>query len=94
MAAQFYKRKCIDTERARELYDTGLCDLDIAVELCISREAVCAWRARNGLPCHPQAKKKEPPKRVGDSIITLAAEAKKRGMSYGQYMVAKSGGLL
>lgn len=56
-----YKR--IDTVRARELYDAGKNDAEIAAELGTKHGTIYAWRKRNGLKANAtsafQQKKKE-----------------------------------
>ena len=53
----------IDPARARELYDAGKNDVEIAAELGINHNTVYAWRKRNGLKANAapafQRKKKE-----------------------------------
>lgn len=87
----FKKQRFLDKERARELYDIGYCDQQIA-DLCdVSREAVRCWRKKQKLPSH-KALYKEPEKKRESTLIEFAAEAKSHGMSYGQYMAARREG--
>ena len=85
------QRKHLEKAWAKELYDRGLCDQDIADMCAVSREAVRSWRRRNGLPGNtpPPKKEKCPP---NANLIAAAAEAKKHRMTYGKYMLAKEKG--
>lgn len=89
--AMFFKRKYLNTTMAFELYAKGYCDQQIADELESSREAVRDWRRRRGLPGHKSLYKEE--KKVRKFTLEDAVrEAKKHGMSYGEYMVARREG--
>lgn len=44
----------IDDQRAMALYNEGLCDLDMAEALGVSRNTVADWRKRKNLKCHRQ----------------------------------------
>ena len=87
------KRRCLDTDKARELYDKGYCDQQIADACFVSRDTVTEWRKRNGLVGHktPYREKKKP---HVSTLVKLAAEARAHGMSYGEYMVARKEGKL
>ena len=89
----FYERKFLDQELAFELYDKGYCDQDIADRCGVGRECISRWRRRNGLPGHHVyiRDKKEKHK---STIVELSAEARKHGMTYGQYQVARKEGKL
>ena len=91
MAPQFNRRKRIDNEKAMELYNRGLCDPDVAEKLGVSRDAVREWRKRNGLEGHkaPPKPKKEKQKTYSCNLVKMAVEARKHGMSYGQYMAMR-----
>ena len=86
----FFKRKCLDTERAKELYDKGYCDQQIADICGVSRDAVNVWRRKNKLVGHKAPHKEK--KKKESTLVEMAVEAKKHGMSYGEYMVAKREG--
>lgn len=89
----FGERRYLDTDKARELYDIGYCDQQIADICNVSREAVSTWRRRNGLVGHSVLYKAVEEKRES-TLIELAIEARKHGMTYGQYQVAKKEGWL
>ena len=93
MGAPFFDRKYLDKERALELYDIGYCDQQIADACEVGVDAVRSWRRKSGLEAHrvPYIK---PEKKQRPTLIELAAEANKRGMSYGEYMVARKEGRL
>lgn len=96
MTGQYYdyvrgkQVKKIDCERARELYDEGLCDSEIATGCGVSRNSVTNWRKREGLPRNKPPKKKpekkpEKRRRAKSQLSIDAAEARKLGMNYGMY---------
>jgi uncharacterized protein YjcR len=87
----FFKRKRLDPHVVRRLYDAGWCDQQIADQCEISRDSVREWRRRNGLPGHTTLYKPKEEKRK-PTLNEFAAEAKKLGMSYGEYMVARREG--
>lgn len=91
----FLDRKYIDPVIARRLYEQGYCDQQIADRLGIARETVKEWRRRNDLPGHKRLFKEEVVEVKHVSTLNeLAAEAKRLGMTYGQYMVARKEGKL
>lgn len=47
----------IDSDWARELYDAGMLDNEIAAEFGVTAVAVFRWRQRNGLPANGQGGK-------------------------------------
>lgn len=57
------KRYRLDQRQARQLYDQGMSDYEIARQIGASPSGVYAWRYRNGLPAntgtgyHPQKEK-------------------------------------
>lgn len=89
----FFKRRLLDKEYARELYDIGYCDQQIADSCGVGRECVSAWRRNNGLEGHKVLYKEKEKKRAS-TLNEMAAEAKAHGMSYGQYMAARRDGRL
>ena len=86
MGPQFKKRNRVDPVKARKMYDKGFCDPDIAEKLGVSRDAIREWRKRNGLEGHKASPKPKKPKKYSSNLVAMAVEAKKHGMSYGQYM--------
>lgn len=68
------KKPPFDEIRAMELYNEGLCDLDIAEVLGVSKKSVGLWRRGKDLPPHRQVgsglkstgRKKKAPKKVDD----------------------------
>ena len=86
MGPQFGKRNRIDPVKAMKMYDKGFCDPAIAEKLGVSRDAIREWRKRNGLEGHKASPKPKKPKKYSSNLVKMAVEAKKNGMSYGQYM--------
>ena len=89
----FFKRRLLDKEYARELYDMGYCDQQIADNCGVGRECIRDWRRNNGLVGHKVPVKLEK-KKTASTLVELEAEARAHGMSYGQYDAARRGGLL
>lgn len=66
------KKPPFDEVRAMELYNEGLCDLDIAEMLGVSKETVGPWRRGKNLPPHrqkgtglkPASRRKKAPKKM------------------------------
>ena len=87
----FFRRKFLNKEYAREMYDQGYCDQHIADNCGVSRECIREWRRRNNLEGH-KAPPKVKPKPKESTLIAMAAEAKAHKMTYGQYMAAKREG--
>lgn len=56
-AAEKRGRKTLDWDKAKELYDRGLSDREIAEKIGGSRKSVEKWRSRNGLPANKPAGK-------------------------------------
>lgn len=86
-----YKSTCWDKEKAKELYDMGYYDREIA-EICgTTSAAVQSWRRRNGLTWNGTTieVEEETPK---PTLSEIAAEARAHGMTYGQYVVTLQGG--
>ena len=94
MGTPFFKtRRYLDTDKAKELYEKGWCDQQIAEECDVSQDTVGSWRRRNGLVAH-KAPYKTRKKKHSSTLVELVAEARAHNMSYGQYMAAKKEGLL
>ena len=91
--AVFFRTKRLDVERARELYDKGYCDQQIADACGVSYEAVRVWRRKSGLEGHLVPYKKKTKSRA-PVIIASNAEARAHKMSYGQYVAARREGKL
>lgn len=89
----FEKRRFLNPDKAKELYDAGYCDQQIADTCDVSRESVRVWRRKNNLKGH-KAPHKEPAKHRASTLAEMAAEAQAHGMSYGQYMVERREGKL
>lgn len=87
----FGKRRYLDVVKARELYDKGYCDQQIADDCGVSRESVRMWRIKNGLEGH-KSPPREKKKKKESTLVTMAMEASAHGMSYGEYMVARREG--
>lgn len=51
---QIRRKVGLDECRAMELYNEGLCDLDMAETLGVSRKTVADWRKKNALKVHRQ----------------------------------------
>ena len=87
MSGRFKKRRILDMDKAFELYQQGYWDQYITDNCGVALYTVQKWRKRNGLPANPAPKKPKPEKVVKKSRLSIcAAEANKRGLSYGQYM--------
>lgn len=84
-----------DTDRALKLYEAGFSDNEIANILDVDFWAIKKWRMVNGLKGHTHRAKivEEKPKPV-QTLAEVAVEARKHGMSYGQYVDAKRRGVI
>ena len=73
-------RILLDHEFAMELYRCGLTDAEIAKQSGVRSRAVCNWRNKLGLPPNKA-------KRQGklSPLIRDAMEARRLGLTYGQY---------
>lgn len=91
MGQPLFTRRYLDVKKAKELYDIGYCDPQIADMCDVSRDTVRDWRRRNGLEGHkvPYIEKTE---EKPSGLAAMAAEANAHGMTYGQYMVARREG--
>ena len=87
----FFRKARLDPDWAQELYDQGMCDQQIADELFVAKETVTAWRWKNRLPGHKAPLKTDEKKKKSNLVADVEA-ARARGMSYGQYMVARKEG--
>ena len=72
------EKKTIDTERAKELYEDGLNDREIAYELGVTHGSVYRWRKREGLPPVPRKRRytsgqKSPPRSRGGLVAVFLA---------------------
>ena len=74
------RRIMLDHEFAMELYRRGLADAEIAKKSGVRSGAVCKWRNKLGLP--PNKAKR---RRKLSSLSSDAAEARRQGLTYGQY---------
>ena len=74
------RRIMLDHEFAMELYSRGLTDAEIAKQSGVLSGAVCRWRNKLGLP--PNKAKR---RRKLSSLSSDAAEARRLGLTYGQY---------
>lgn len=93
MGKPFFERRYLDKERAIELYNIGYCDRQIADECGVNVDAVRCWRRRMGLVAH-KVRYVKPEQRHKPTIVELEAEARKHGMSYGEYTTARRVGKL
>ncbi len=88
----FTKKKVfLDTARAKELYDMGWCDPQIADECGVGRDTVRAWRKRNNLEGHKAPPKPKKQKKHVSNIAAIEAEAREHNTSYGQHYMATRG---
>ena len=78
-----YKR--IEVSFAVDLYEEGYTDAEMAKKLGVTPSGVVDWRRRMGLPPN---KKRD--RRKLTPLERDAAEAKKRGMTYGQYKASQT----
>lgn len=90
----FVKRRYLDTAKAIKLYDKGYCDQQIADVCDVAIDTVREWRRRTGLPGHKTPYKPKKKKNQKPTLVETAVEARKHGMTYGQYQVAKKEGWL
>lgn len=90
----FGKRRYLDTDKARRLYDKGYADQQIADACDVSRDTVREWRKRNNLTGHKTPYKPKSKKKRKLTLTEMAVEARKHGMTYGQYQVARKEGWL
>ena len=74
------RRIMLDHEFAMELYRHGLTDAEIAKQSGVYAKTVGKWRNRMGLP--PNKAKR---RRKLSSLSSDAAEARRLGLTYGQY---------
>lgn len=68
------KKKSWDESRARQLYDEGRSDLDIADMVGATEGAIKAWRARNRL--HSNSSRREQPSIIAEALNPANTEAK------------------
>lgn len=73
------RRILLDHEFAMELYRRGLTDADIAKQSGVYVKTVSKWRNRTGLPANKKRRLKMSP------LARDAAEARRLGLTYGQY---------
>lgn len=85
----------LDEVKARKLYDMGYSDQQIANCCDVDFWVIKKWRVLNGLKGHTHRAKivEEKPKPV-QTLAEVAVEARKHGMSYGQYVDAKRRGVI
>lgn len=74
--------KKIDEAKCWSLYNAGKTDLEIATECGLHINTVNSWRKRNGLPVNRGAARR---RRKLTQLEKDAIEARKAGMTYGQY---------
>ena len=72
-------RILLDHEFAMELYRRGLPDAEIAKQSGVYVKTVSKWRNRMGLPANKKRRLKMSP------LARDAAEARRLGLTYGQY---------
>lgn len=80
------KKRFLDQEYAMMRYKEGATDQEIAQEANVCRGTVSAFRKRNSLPPNRKKKEKQKPGRKLSPLSRDAAEARKHGMNYGEYM--------
>ena len=73
------RRIMLDHEFAMELYSRGLTDVEIAKQSGVYVKTVSKWRNRMGLPANKKRRLKMSP------LARDAAEARRLGLTYGQY---------
>ena len=73
------RRIMLDHEFAMELYRHGLTDAEIAKQSGVYVKTVSKWRNRMGLPANKKRRLKMSP------LARDAAEARRLGLTYGQY---------
>ena len=73
------RRIMLDHEFAMELYRRGLTDAEIAKQSGVRSGAVCKWRNKLGLPANKKRRLKMSP------LAHDAMEARRLGLTYGQY---------
>lgn len=91
MAGAMFFNGRLDKGVAIDLYEKGYCDQQIADKCDVSIGTVRDRRKRNNLPGH-KAPYKEEAKIRKFTLEDAVREAKKHGMSYGEYMVARREG--
>ena len=72
-------RILLDHDLAMELYPRGLTDAEIATQSGVYVKTVGKWRNRMGLPANKKRRLKMSP------LARDAAEARRLGLTYGQY---------
>lgn len=85
------KPTTLDFDKARELYDEGKTDTEIAEACSVQRYSVRNWRRKFGLlsnrpaPVKEKKPKKEKPAKPRSKLSDDAAEARRCGMNYGAW---------
>lgn len=78
----FKKKHPLDRDLALRLYYEGRTDEEIASECDVVTQTIERWRREIGLAPNVKPKRKAPMSKLAIAV----AEARRRGLSYGQYM--------
>ena len=79
------QKRFLNQKYAMMRYKEGATDQEIAEETGVCKETVALFRKRNFLPPNRKKVEKQKPERKLSPIARDNAEARKHGMSYGQY---------
>lgn len=80
------KKRFLNQEYAMMRYKEGATDQEIAQETGVCKYTVSAFRKRNNLPPNRRKEqKKQKPTRKLSPLVRDAVEARRQGLTYGQY---------
>ena len=79
------KKRFLNQEYAMMRYKEGATDQEIAEETGVSRDTVALFRKRNLLPPNRKKAEKPKPERKLSTLARDAVEARRQGLTYGQY---------
>lgn len=79
------KKRFLDQEYAMMRYKEGATDQEIAQEDDVCKDTVSAFRKRNSLPPNRKKPEKQKPGRKLSPLTRDAVEARRQGLTYGQY---------
>lgn len=79
------KKKFLNQEYAMMRYNEGATDIEIAEETGVSKCTVALLRKRHLLPANSKKEQKPKTERKLSPLVRDAVEARRQGLTYGQY---------